>query len=89
MWSSMGRPPAELEKEKLCGAQLQTMLADTRLQYCTQDRDNSVCRRYLIWKNDGNAIGQPTHIWLQPLSQDGIRTVAAPNRLISNDQVRH
>ena len=45
-------------------------------------------RRYLLWKNDGNAVGQPTHIWLQPLSEDGLRMAAAPKRLISNDQAR-
>ena len=46
------------------------------------------CRRYLLWKNDGNSIGQPTYIWLQPLSEDGLRFTAAPTQLIRNDRVR-
>ncbi len=44
-------------------------------------------RRYLLWKNDGNSKGQPTYIWLQPLSEDGLRFTAAPTQLIRNDQV--
>ena len=45
------------------------------------------CRRYLLWKNDGNSRGQPTYIWLQPLSEDGLRFTAPPTQLIRNDQV--
>lgn len=30
---------------------------------------------YLYWKNDGNAIGVPTKIWVQRLSADGLRVV--------------
>ena len=44
-------------------------------------------RRYLLWKNDGNSMGQPTYIWLQPLSEDGLTFTAAPTQLIRNDQV--
>jgi len=46
-------------------------------------------RRYLLWKNDGNSKGQPTYIWLQPLSEDGLRFTAPPTQLIRNDQVRY
>jgi beta-xylosidase len=28
---------------------------------------------YLYWKNDGNAVNQPTRIWVQRLSADGLR----------------
>jgi beta-xylosidase len=34
---------------------------------------------YLYWKNDGNSIGKPTHIWAQKLSADGTRLVGTPH----------
>ena len=34
-------------------------------------------RRYLFWKNDGNARGLETRIWVQPLSADGTRVEGA------------
>ena len=30
-------------------------------------------QRYLLWKEDGNSINQPTPIWAQPLSADGTK----------------
>jgi len=35
-------------------------------------------RRYLYWKNDGNAIGEDTVMWVQPLSADGTRVEGKP-----------
>jgi beta-xylosidase len=40
---------------------------------------------YLVWKNDGNAIGQPTHIWAQRLSPDGLRLVGRRTTIEKND----
>lgn len=36
---------------------------------------------YLYWKNDGNAIGQPTDIWVQKLSSDGLSLVGEATKV--------
>lgn len=41
---------------------------------------------YLLWKDDGNAIGQPTPIHAQPLAADGLSLTGSPATLITNDQ---
>ncbi|HEU4404144.1 MAG TPA: family 43 glycosylhydrolase, partial [Polyangiaceae bacterium] len=41
--------------------------------------------RYLLWKEDGNSVGQPTPIWAQPLSEDGLQLIGAPTKLFQND----
>jgi beta-xylosidase len=40
---------------------------------------------YLVWKNDGNAIGAPTYIWAQRLSDDGLSLVGRRTRIEKND----
>jgi beta-xylosidase len=40
---------------------------------------------YLLWKNDGNSIGQETDIWSQRLSPDGLRLLGTARKLESND----
>ena len=47
------------------------------------DTDGS---RYLIWKNDGNSMGQETWLWVQRLSADGLQVVGTPAKLIKEDQ---
>ncbi len=47
-----------------------------------RDDDRSL---YLLWKNDGNALGQPTHIYAQRLSDDGTQLTGEPARLVAND----
>lgn len=42
--------------------------------------------QYLLWKNDGNCCGRPTHIYLQELSPDGLELVGEATQLIVNDQ---
>jgi arabinan endo-1,5-alpha-L-arabinosidase len=43
--------------------------------------------QYLLWKNDGNAIGQTCTIWARRLSADGLSFVGpAATPLIHNDQ---
>ena len=50
-----------------------------------RDDDGSL---YLYWKNDGNAIGKETDIWVQKLSRDGLRVVGPPKQTgEKNDQV--
>jgi GH43 family beta-xylosidase len=39
---------------------------------------------YLVWKADGNAVGQPTPIYGQQLSADGLALVGTRRTLISN-----
>ncbi|NDL58734.1 family 43 glycosylhydrolase [Phytoactinopolyspora sp. XMNu-373] len=43
-------------------------------------------RRYLLWKNDGNAVGVDTWIYAQPLADDGLELTGDPVRLIKQDQ---
>ena len=42
--------------------------------------------RYLLYKNDGNAIGQPTIIWLQPTAADGVNFTGGRVELLRNDR---
>lgn len=46
------------------------------------DADGSA---YLYWKNDGNAVGQPTWISVQRLSADGLRLTGVPKKLLRED----
>ena len=41
---------------------------------------------YLVWKVDGNAVGQPTPIFAAALSEDGLQVVGKPILLITDDQ---
>lgn len=40
---------------------------------------------FLIWKEDGNSIRQPTPIWAQPLTHDLVHVTGTPRQLIVND----
>ena len=42
---------------------------------------------WLVWKNDGNSIGQTTTIWLQQLTPNGLSLAGPALALIHNDQV--
>lgn len=42
--------------------------------------------RYLLYKNDGNAVGQPTIVWLQQVADDGSTFVGARAELLRNDR---
>ncbi|MEV4491408.1 glycoside hydrolase family 43 protein [Micromonospora coxensis] len=44
-----------------------------------RDADGSL---WLLWKNDGNAIGVDTWIWSQRLSADGLRLEGEPTKLL-------
>ncbi len=41
--------------------------------------------RYLIWKEDGNAVGLPAIIWIQQLSEDGLRLAGQAYPILRND----
>ena len=41
---------------------------------------------YLVWKADGNAVGQKTPIYIQQLSSDGLSLVGSRSQLITNDR---
>jgi arabinan endo-1,5-alpha-L-arabinosidase len=47
------------------------------------DSDGS---RYLVYKNDGNSIGQAPSIWLQPVAADGITFTGPRVKLLQNDR---
>jgi beta-xylosidase len=40
---------------------------------------------YLLWKNDGNAVGRDTFIYAQRLAADGLSLVGRPARLVTQD----
>jgi beta-xylosidase len=42
--------------------------------------------RYMLWKNDGNSRGEPTFIYAQKLSEDGLKLVGEMKKLLRNDQ---
>lgn len=42
--------------------------------------------RYLLYKNDGNAVGRPTIVWLQQVQADGVTFVGGRTELIRNDR---
>jgi beta-xylosidase len=41
---------------------------------------------YLYWKNDGNHIGQPTHLHAQRLSPDGLTLTGERTKLLTNEK---
>src|SRR5436190_15096455 len=41
--------------------------------------------RYLIWKEDGNSRKQPTPLWIQKLSEDGLKLVVEMKEVFRND----
>ena len=43
-------------------------------------------QRYVLWKEDGNAVGKPTPIHIQLLAADGKSVTGAVSTLITNDQ---
>lgn len=47
------------------------------------DSDGS---RWLVWKNDGNHVGVDTWIYVQRLSDDGLRLEGEPRRVLRQDQ---
>jgi beta-xylosidase len=48
-----------------------------------RDADGSL---YLVWKNDGNSAGLPTHIWAQRLTSDGLHLVGRRVTLVTDAQ---
>jgi arabinan endo-1,5-alpha-L-arabinosidase len=42
---------------------------------------------YLLWKNDGNAVGRQVWLWISELSADGREQLGTPTQLITPDQV--
>ncbi|WP_082125930.1 family 43 glycosylhydrolase [Silvibacterium bohemicum] len=40
---------------------------------------------FLIWKEDANSIHQPTKIWIQPTSEDGLHLLGSPTAILTND----
>jgi hypothetical protein len=43
-------------------------------------------RHYLLWKSDGNSIGQPSRIWSAPIDPNLDQLTASPAPLLANDQ---
>ena len=43
-------------------------------------------RPYLIWKEDGNDRNQPTPIWAQPLTEDGLRLAGERTEILRNTE---
>ena len=43
-------------------------------------------KRWLLWKYDGNAAGQPTPIRIQELAADGLTRLGSPVNILVNDR---
>ncbi|MDB6121232.1 MAG: beta-xylosidase [Pedosphaera sp.] len=41
--------------------------------------------RYLVWKEDGNSRREPTIIWAQRMTDDGLKLTGKPKELMRND----
>lgn len=41
---------------------------------------------YLVWKEDGNSVNQPTPIWAQELDESRTKLIGEKKKLFSNDQ---
>ncbi|MDT0447149.1 family 43 glycosylhydrolase [Streptomyces johnsoniae] len=41
--------------------------------------------RYLLYKNDGNAVGRPAILWLQRVAEDGVTLLGARTELLRNN----
>jgi beta-xylosidase len=41
--------------------------------------------RWLVWKEDGNSRNQPTPIWLQRLTDDGLKLTGERRQILTND----
>jgi hypothetical protein len=62
------------------------LVHDTSMGHIDASEINAPGGPYVLWKDDGNAIGQPTPIHAQPLAADGLSLLGAPSTLITNDQ---
>lgn len=47
--------------------------------------DDENGKRYLIWKEDGNSRKEPTVLWIQALTADGLRVEGEKKEIIRND----
>jgi beta-xylosidase len=41
---------------------------------------------YLLWKSDDNALDQPSSLWAQPLTADGLALTDAPTEVLRHDR---
>lgn len=41
---------------------------------------------YLLWKRDGNAVGQRTPMFIQRIAADGVTRMGSPTEILSNDR---
>lgn len=51
-----------------------------------QDSDG---QNYLLYKNDGNAIGKTSSLWLQKISKNGLVVTGKAARLLTNTEVKN
>ena len=51
--------------------------------HCYQAPDGA---HYLLWKRDGNAVGQRTPIFIQRIAADGVTRMGSPTEILSNDR---
>lgn len=42
-------------------------------------------RAWLLWKSEGTLLGEPTRIWVQPLSADGQQLMGTPTQLLQRE----
>ncbi len=62
------------------------LVHDTAMGHIDPSEIDTGGTAYAIWKDDGNAIGQPTPIHAQELASDGLSLTGSAVTLITNDQ---
>jgi GH43 family beta-xylosidase len=64
----------------------QPLVHDSSMGHIDASEINTGGKAYLLWKDDGNAVGKPTPIHAQGLASNGLSLVGAATTLITNDQ---
>jgi GH43 family beta-xylosidase len=64
----------------------QPLIHDASMGLIDASEINAPAGPYVLWKEDGNAVGMPTPIHAQPLAPDGMSLLGSPSTLITNDQ---
>lgn len=64
----------------------QPLIQDAAMGLIDASEINAPAGPYVLWKEDGNAVGKPTPIHAQPLAATGMSLLGTASTLITNDQ---
>lgn len=80
-WANKAQGPFKAEEKRVATDNSAGGLIDPDT---FQDKDG---QNYLLYKNDGNAIGKTSSLWLQKLSKNGLEVTGKAERLLTNTEV--